>query len=47
VKALVIDDAPDIRIYVRALLERWGYETEEASDGAAGFARIQESDVRM
>ncbi len=46
-KALVIDDAPDIRIYVRALLERWGYETEEASDGAAGFARIQESDVRI
>ena len=47
VKALVIDDAPDIRIYVRALLERWGYDTAEASEGLEGFARIKESNVRI
>jgi len=47
VKALVIDDAPDIRIYVRALLEKWGYETDDASEGAEGFARIQGSGVQI
>jgi sigma-B regulation protein RsbU (phosphoserine phosphatase) len=47
VKALIIDDAPDIRVYVRALLERWGYETADASEGLEGFARIKESDVRI
>jgi sigma-B regulation protein RsbU (phosphoserine phosphatase) len=47
VKALVIDDAPDIRIYVRALLDKWGYETEVASEGLDGLARIKGSDVRI
>jgi sigma-B regulation protein RsbU (phosphoserine phosphatase) len=47
VKVLVIDDAPDIRIYVRALLDNWGYETEVASEGLEGFARIKNSDVQI
>jgi sigma-B regulation protein RsbU (phosphoserine phosphatase) len=46
-KAIVIDDAADIRIYVRALLEKWGYEADDASDGAEGFARIKESEIRI
>ena len=46
-KAIVIDDAPDIRIYVRALLEKWGYETEDASEGLEGISRIRESDIRI
>ena len=46
-KALVIDDAPDIRLYVRSLLEAWGYESDAASDGLDGFARIKASDVRL
>ncbi len=46
-KALVIDDAPDIRIYVRALLEKWGYETKDASDGLEGLNCIRESDIRI
>jgi sigma-B regulation protein RsbU (phosphoserine phosphatase) len=47
VKALVIDDSPATRIYVRALLERWGYETTDASEGLEGFARIQDSNPRI
>jgi sigma-B regulation protein RsbU (phosphoserine phosphatase) len=47
VKAIVIDDAPDIRIYVSALLEKWGYEAEDASEGLEGFARVKESDIRI
>jgi sigma-B regulation protein RsbU (phosphoserine phosphatase) len=47
VKAIVIDDAPDIRIYVRALLRRWGYETEDASEGLEGLSRIKASDIRI
>jgi len=42
-KALVIDDAPDIRIYVRSLLEKWGYDAIDASEGNEGLARIKES----
>jgi sigma-B regulation protein RsbU (phosphoserine phosphatase) len=47
VKAIVIDDAPDIRIYVRALLEKWGYQAEDASEGLEGFARIKGADIRI
>lgn len=46
-KALVIDDAPDIRIYVRSLLQAWGYDAEAASEGLEGFARIKASDVQL
>ena len=46
-KAIVIDDAPDIRIYVRALLETLGYEAEDASEGLEGFSRIKEADIRI
>jgi len=45
VKALVIDDAPDIRIYVRSLLEKWGYDAIDASEGNEGLARIRESGI--
>jgi sigma-B regulation protein RsbU (phosphoserine phosphatase) len=47
VKTLIIDDAADIRIYLRALLGKWGYETHEASDGIEGIARIKESDIPL
>jgi len=47
VKALVIDDSPSTRIYVSALLKRWGYETADASDGLEGFARIEDSNIRI
>jgi sigma-B regulation protein RsbU (phosphoserine phosphatase) len=47
VNALVIDDSPSTRIYVRALLERWGYETSDASEGLEGLARIREANIRI
>lgn len=46
-KILVIDDAADFRLYVSVLLQRWGYEAEEAADGFEGLARIQENDIRL
>ena len=46
-KALIIDDAPPIRIQVRALLRNWGYEAEDAPDGQSGLTRITESDIRL
>lgn len=46
-KVLVIDDAPDIRIYVRALLEKWGYETIVAHDGTEGLDRIREAPIHI
>jgi CheY-like chemotaxis protein len=33
-KILVVDDDEKVRRFIRALLERWGFEVEEAGDGA-------------
>ena len=46
-KALVVDDAPDSRIFVRALLERWGYETLEASDGDEALEVTKSTETRI
>jgi sigma-B regulation protein RsbU (phosphoserine phosphatase) len=46
-KVLVIDDAPDVRVYVRALLRKWGFDVELASNGAEGLARLREGDIRL
>src|SRR5215831_6967202 len=40
---LVVDDEPDIRKVLRALLEEEGYLVAEAVDGAAGIALLQAS----
>ena len=34
---LVIDDDPDIRALVRAILQEEGFEVEEAENGVVGF----------
>ncbi|MGD8207626.1 MAG: SpoIIE family protein phosphatase [Thiohalocapsa sp.] len=46
-KALVIDDAMDIRLTVRMLLESWGHTTDEASNARDGFALIEADDVQL
>ena len=46
-KVLVIDDAPDVRAYVRALLGKWGFEAVLASNGADGLERLREGDIRL
>ncbi|MCG6943173.1 MAG: SpoIIE family protein phosphatase [Thiohalocapsa sp.] len=46
-KVLVIDDAPDVRAYVRALLRKWGFEAVLASNGAEGLERLREGDIRL
>ena len=40
--ALVIDDDPFMRLLAREALEQAGLRVEEAGDGAAGLAAIQE-----
>jgi sigma-B regulation protein RsbU (phosphoserine phosphatase) len=46
-KVLVIDDAPDVRVYVRALLRKWGFEAVLASNGAEGLERLRDGDIRL
>lgn len=46
-KVLVIDDAPDVRVYVRALLRKWGYDPVLASNGADGLERMREGGIRL
>lgn len=41
-RVLVVDDQQPMRKMVRALLERLGYEVEEAGDGVEGLARARE-----
>jgi phosphoserine phosphatase RsbU/P len=46
-KVLVIDDALDLRVYVRALLRKWGFEAVLASNGAEGLERLRAGDIRL
>lgn len=41
-RILVIDDDDLLRFSLRAMLERWGYEVVEATDGAVGLRVIGE-----
>jgi CheY-like chemotaxis protein len=40
--ALVVDDEPMIRLYIRCMMERLGYSVLEASDGAAALQLCRE-----
>lgn len=42
-RILVIDDEPDTRAYLKAVLEEDGYETITASDGEEGLNKVQEN----
>ena len=44
---LVVDDALDMRVYLRALLKKWGYEPVLASNGADGLRIIAEDEIRL
>src|SRR5882672_7036592 len=41
---LIVDDEPNIRRMVGALLGAEGYEVRDAADGAAGLTRVRESE---
>jgi len=45
--ALIVDDAADTRLYVRALLEAWGYNTVDAADGLDGLERMREASIEL
>jgi DNA-binding response OmpR family regulator len=40
-QALVVDDSPDIRALVQALLARSGFRTEAAEDGEDALAKLE------
>lgn len=42
-KILIIDDEPDARAYLKAILEEDGYETMTASEGEEGLKKAQET----
>ncbi|HEV2591015.1 MAG TPA: response regulator transcription factor [Gaiellaceae bacterium] len=42
-RILVVDDDPDIRLLVRSLLERAGYDVQEAEDGKAALRAFYEN----
>ena len=45
--ALIIDDAADTRLYVRTLLEAWGYNTFAANDGLDGLECLREANIEL
>ena len=47
VKVLVTDDAADFRLYLRVLLQRWGYEVVEAADGQEALSCLEANDIRL
>ena len=46
-RVLVIDDEPQIRSMLRLMLERAGYEVEEAPDGMEGIRIYRENPVDL
>ena len=42
-RILIIDDEPDARAYLKAILDEEGYETITASDGEEGLIKVQEN----
>ena len=42
-KILIIDDEPDARAYLKAILDEEGYETMTAADGEEGLKKVRES----
>ena len=46
-RVLVIDDEPQIRSMLRMMLERAGYEVEEAPDGMEGIRIYRENPVDL
>ncbi len=42
-RILIIDDEPDSRAYLKAILDEEGYETLTASDGEEGLNKVQEN----
>lgn len=45
--ALIIDDAADTRLYLRTLLDTWGYSTVDAADGLSGLKCMREGDIEL
>lgn len=41
-RVLVIDDEPDLRLLARLVLERAGFDVDEADDGDTGLATLDE-----
>jgi PAS domain S-box-containing protein len=44
-RALIIDDQPMVRAYLRHALTRLGYDSEEAYNGESGLARLARGDI--
>ena len=46
-KILIVDDAADVRAWLKILLEKAGWEVEQASSGAAACRILESSDIRI
>ena len=46
-KILIVDDAADIRAWLKILLEKAGWEVEQASSGAAACRILETSNIRI
>ena len=46
-RILIVDDQPEIREYVRKIVEEKGYEVVEAEDGEEGLSRYQEETASL
>ncbi len=46
-KILIVDDAPDTRAWLRALLEEAGWEVVQAADGLAACKHLEAKDIKI
>lgn len=47
VRILLVEDEPDIRMALRALLETYGFEVDEAEDGLWALKKLKENQYRL
>jgi sigma-B regulation protein RsbU (phosphoserine phosphatase) len=46
-QALVVDDSPAVQLYLKTMLEKWGFETGTANDGAEAWLYMQKNSVQL
>ena len=46
-RVLVADDAPNIRLGVSRMLEKWGYEVHSAADGDEAWAILEKEPIQL
>jgi len=46
-RALIVEDSPSVRLYLEALVRKWGFDTSSAADGAEAWELLQSRPIHL